>query len=979
MNELEILLRIKTEGEAQLARIKSALGVTKGEVASSSQTLKEYDSSFQRVGNSASRASDLIAQSAAKGNSAISAMTSLLGKATGSASGFALATVGIGSAFGVATAAAYGFLAPIAAGAKGLTDFAARAGLSLATADRLSASARLAGVNVGSLEGASRSLAQTLEGSSAASFRNRDALRELGVAVDNQDGSQRKLEAVFLDTVKALSGVKDETQRVALANQVLGGSAQEILPLINKFQDLDRTVRNLGYGTRDELIRSLTEADRKFAELGLSWDVLKGKLAEPIAAVVNFVVRPSGINQFAKGGTPVFTGAEAARSELQSIVNSTIKPPAQDPIVGELARGFRASQSGTEDGLKRQLDAVVKRRRDLEGQLSGNDLGRQAWDRAKAEFDRLSNEETQLQERLKALGKKVTSTDTQFRSLIESLNERNLDPLASLFASTQRRLTGVVSKTGTLSAAEVDEATNALQGAVRRQLEARREIVATTKSDLTAQSLDLLGSLRSSLVPQVRSVTVDPEIAQRRLVDLGTRRLRAVQDTARFEERITQLQAGPGGQLAAIQRVAAIRVDAAQREYQIAVETANTTLEGVERELALVAARAELQAGVDRARKERVIEIGELQRQQIAEVRDSAGQVFDALVTRGTAGVRDLALGQLRVAGRTIFQNTSEVLFSSVKPTLGGLIGGQFGPNGQPTMLGKLLSGTFLAGERVRPIESRQLLAAERTASAVEILASRSTLDPAAGLPGPVGIPGGSTLSDALRVFGSDTSGLTGTRGRSRILGALGGVLGGLSVPLSTNPLGVIFTPSGQSVQTGPGTANTFSTSQRVGAAIGTAGALAGGALGVRSGIQQGGFSGALTGVAAAAGTAAVLSPEPISKAILAGVALAAGTLGSLLPDPREKKDRLLTSYFRENAFTEPSPISRFEGTSGREIDYDYRGQVRAGGTVIVKIDALDARSVMDRRQELADVIRAAVTMDGHALMDDIRRAAVAP
>ena len=55
---------------------------------------------------------------------------------------------------------------------------------------------------------------------------------------------------------------------------------------------------------------------------------------------------------------------------------------------------------------------------------------------------------------------------------------------------------------------------------------------------------------------------------------------------------------------------------------------------------------------------------------------------------------------------------------------------------------------------------------------------------------------------------------------------------------------------------------------QQAGAAIGTGVALAGGAYEAYNSFSKGGVSGALGGVAAVTGTAALLDPEPVSKAI---------------------------------------------------------------------------------------------------------------
>jgi hypothetical protein len=73
-----------------------------------------------------------------------------------------------------------------------------------------------------------KSMSSAVSGSTA--FAN--AYSRLGVEVANADGSLRNSEEVYWDTIDALSGISNETERDALAMQIFGKSAQELNPLI---------------------------------------------------------------------------------------------------------------------------------------------------------------------------------------------------------------------------------------------------------------------------------------------------------------------------------------------------------------------------------------------------------------------------------------------------------------------------------------------------------------------------------------------------------------------------------------------------------------------------------------------------------------------------------------------------------------------------------------------------------------------------
>lgn len=59
-----------------------------------------------------------------------------------------------------------------------------------------------------------------------------DAFSKLGVSVTNADGSLRSGDAVWQDTIKALGSMENETERDAIAMQLMGKSAAELNPLI---------------------------------------------------------------------------------------------------------------------------------------------------------------------------------------------------------------------------------------------------------------------------------------------------------------------------------------------------------------------------------------------------------------------------------------------------------------------------------------------------------------------------------------------------------------------------------------------------------------------------------------------------------------------------------------------------------------------------------------------------------------------------
>ncbi len=140
------------------------------------------------------------------------------------------------------------------------------------------------------------------------------------------------------------------------------------------------------------------------------------------------------------------------------------------------------------------------------------------------------------------------------------------------------------------------------------------------------------------------------------------------------------------------------------------------------------------------------------------------------------------------------------------------------------------------------------------------------------------------------------------------------------------------------SVQTGPGTAQTASSlgltskTARAGNIAASGAAVVGGALDIVGHIKQGGARGVTGAIGDAVGIAAAVDPEPISKAILAASAVAIGLVSHLFGDPKaeaRKKEALLLDKQKASNFIPDNGVNVAIDSSGRELDYDFRGHSR--------------------------------------------------
>lgn len=105
-----------------------------------------------------------------------------------------------------------------------------------------SAAAELVDVDVETIAKSHSKLTKQMNSAADGTGASAEAFEKLGISVTNSDGSLRDADAVWQDTISALGKVSNETERDALAMQLMGKSAQELNPLI---EDGGETYKNL--------------------------------------------------------------------------------------------------------------------------------------------------------------------------------------------------------------------------------------------------------------------------------------------------------------------------------------------------------------------------------------------------------------------------------------------------------------------------------------------------------------------------------------------------------------------------------------------------------------------------------------------------------------------------------------------------------------------------------------------------------------
>ena len=114
------------------------------------------------------------------------------------------------------------------------------------------------GISIDSLQGGIKTLTNMTDELMKGSKTATDSFGRLGISMDDLKGKSQ--EEIFNMTVNALSGMTNETERAALANDLLGRSGSELAPLLNQGADAAEELRqrahDLGLVMDEEAIQA---------------------------------------------------------------------------------------------------------------------------------------------------------------------------------------------------------------------------------------------------------------------------------------------------------------------------------------------------------------------------------------------------------------------------------------------------------------------------------------------------------------------------------------------------------------------------------------------------------------------------------------------------------------------------------------------------------------------------------------------------
>lgn len=176
-----------------------------------------------------------------------------------------------------------------------LNTLAKQTGLSTAEIQKMQYASDLIDVSFDDISGALRKMKPKMDESN-------ETFKALGVAVTDSEGNLRSVDAVFYDSVKALSAIENETERDQVAMDLFGKSADSLAGIIDDggaaLRDYGEEAENMGLILSQDTLDALNETNDKIDQMKAN---LKGAFlglgatsAEALAPVVEKIAEGIG-------------------------------------------------------------------------------------------------------------------------------------------------------------------------------------------------------------------------------------------------------------------------------------------------------------------------------------------------------------------------------------------------------------------------------------------------------------------------------------------------------------------------------------------------------------------------------------------------------------------------------------------------------------------------------------------------------------
>lgn len=297
----------------------------------------------------------------------------------------------MGAAFIAASKAMVDYVSNVAKAADVIDKTSIRTGIATDELQKIKYAAGQTGVAFSAIQSSVTIMTRSLE-------TNEKVFKDLNIQVKNVDGTFRKTDEIFNDTVAVLSDMKDETQRNALALKLFGRGAAEMTPLLDQgsagIKALEDRASSLGLVMSKDLIKAGVEFGDLTSDLEQATKALGYTFAETLLPALNSIV--GGLVKMIQGYVGSRNAAVALNTYLkEGATDSTDFASALAGANTELARLMQIRKDAERmpemalmslEEIDKQIAAVQQAKRELDDVARGQEMNKRfAGEAAKAQ------------------------------------------------------------------------------------------------------------------------------------------------------------------------------------------------------------------------------------------------------------------------------------------------------------------------------------------------------------------------------------------------------------------------------------------------------------------------------------------------------------------------------------------------------------------------------------------------------------------
>jgi hypothetical protein len=173
---------------------------------------------------------------------------------------------------------------------------AIRTGLSTDTLQELRFATDQLGVSFSAVQTATDGLTRRLLQADEEGSKVADVMASIGVSVRDAAGEFRSMDELFPDVISKLSGLRNETERNALAVKIFGGAASELTPLLNAgeegLEQLTKQARQMGLVMSRDSIDALVRFKDQVSALKMQFGAASNEIGAAFVPLLTEHVIP---------------------------------------------------------------------------------------------------------------------------------------------------------------------------------------------------------------------------------------------------------------------------------------------------------------------------------------------------------------------------------------------------------------------------------------------------------------------------------------------------------------------------------------------------------------------------------------------------------------------------------------------------------------------------------------------------------------